>query len=183
MFSLKKKYFIIIENIRDINLGKIKKRDKFIIIYRNLKKTQKNKELVNFRRECLSKNIKFFVANNIKLAIDLKSDGIYLSSNNQSLRVLSFKKKNFNVIGSAHNIKEIQLKKQQGCKIILLSRLFKVSYKPTMSFLEINRFNYFTKICRNIIPLGGINLRNLNKLKIIKSDAFAVMSEIKKKAG
>ena len=37
MFILKKKYFLIIESIKDINLKNIKKRNKFIIIYRNLK--------------------------------------------------------------------------------------------------------------------------------------------------
>ena len=35
MFALKKKYFLIIENTKDIDLCTIKRINKFIIIYRN----------------------------------------------------------------------------------------------------------------------------------------------------
>ena len=38
-----------------------------------------------------------------------------------------------------------------------------------------------SKFSKRIIPLGGINLKTLNKLKMIRSQGFAVMSEIKKK--
>ena len=41
MFILKKKYFLIIENIKDIDLKNIKIRNKFSIIYRNKKKIDK----------------------------------------------------------------------------------------------------------------------------------------------
>jgi len=37
MFVIKNKYFLIIENIKDINLENIKIRNKFFIIYRNNK--------------------------------------------------------------------------------------------------------------------------------------------------
>ena len=53
--------------------------------------------------------------------------------------ITNIKNKNFHIIGSAHNFKEINLKKKQGCKYILLSRLFRVSYKPHMNFLGINK--------------------------------------------
>jgi len=32
-----------------------------------------------------------------------------------------------------------------------------------------------------LIPLGGIKYTNLNKLKLVRSDSFAILSEIKKK--
>ena len=38
MFIIKNKYFLIIENIKDIDLKNIKIRNKFFIIYRNNKK-------------------------------------------------------------------------------------------------------------------------------------------------
>ena len=41
MFAFKKKYFLIIENTKDIDLKKIKKRGKFVIIYRNARITEK----------------------------------------------------------------------------------------------------------------------------------------------
>ena len=80
MFILKK-YFLIIESIKDIELINIKKRNKFIIIYRNLGK-QEDISKLKISEKMQIKTIKFFVANNIKLAVKLNSDGIYLSSRN-----------------------------------------------------------------------------------------------------
>ena len=46
MFALKKKYYLIIENIKDINLKNIKKRNKFVIVYRNLKNIEEKTQLI-----------------------------------------------------------------------------------------------------------------------------------------
>ena len=59
MFIFKNKYFLIIENIKDIDLKNIKKRDKFFIIYRNNNKIDKLRDLLSFRRNCKAKAIKF----------------------------------------------------------------------------------------------------------------------------
>jgi len=92
MFIIKNKYFLIIENIKDIDLKNIKIRNKFFIIYRNKKKIDKLNDLLRFRQICRSKAIKFYVANDIELAIILNSDGIYLSSFNKELKFLNFNK-------------------------------------------------------------------------------------------
>jgi len=182
MVILKNKYFLIIENIKDISLENIKKRFKFNIIYRNNKKLDDFHRLRIFRKECKSKNIKFFVANDYNLSSKLKADGIYLSAFNKDLKYLNYMKSNFIIIGAAHNIKEINLKIKQGCKYILLSRLFQVSYKPQMNYLGINRFNFYaSNIFKKIVALGGINTSNINKMKIVNCDSFALMTEIKKK--
>ena len=182
MFAFKKKYFLIIENIKDIDLRNIKKRNKFIIIYRTFRKYEDISALASFREKCKLKDVKFFVANDLKLAVKLKANGIYISAKNTSLKFLNLRRSNFTLIGSAHNIKEISFKKKQGCKNILLSRLFQVTYKPHLNYLGVIRFNkYVLNIDKNIIPLGGINFSNLNHTKIIKSYGFAMMTEIKKK--
>ena len=182
MVILKKKYFLIIENIKDISLENIKKRFKFNIIYRNNKKLEDLHRLRIFRKECKSKDIKFFVANDYNLSSKLKADGIYLSAFNKDLKYLNYMKSNFIIIGGAHNIKEINLKIKQGCKYILLSRLFQVSYKPEMNYLGINRFNFYaSNIFKKIVALGGINTSNINKMKIVNCVSFALMTEIKKK--
>ena len=182
MVILKNKYFLIIENIKDISLENIKKRFKFNIIYRNNKKLEDLHRLRVFRKECKSKDIKFFVANDYNLSSKLKADGIYLSAYNKDLKYLNYMKSNFVIIGAAHNIKEINLKIKQGCKYILLSRLFQVSYKPEMNYLGINKFNFYaSNIFKKIVALGGINTSNINKMKIVNCDSFALMTEIKKK--
>ena len=181
MFILKKKYYLIIENIKDINLKNIKKRNKFVIIYRNSKNIDKDENLLKFRRICKLKSIEFFVANNVNLAVKLSSDGIYLSSYNKSLKSLSQKTKKFKIIGSAHSNREIFMKNQQGCEKIIFSKLFQVDYDKKASFLGVIKFNNFLRINKKLIPLGGIKSSNLNNLRIIMSEGFALKSEIKKK--
>ncbi|MDA8618973.1 thiamine phosphate synthase, partial [Candidatus Pelagibacter bacterium] len=112
---------------------------------------------------------------------DLNSDGIYLSSFNKGLRILNYKKKKFEIIGSAHNFKEITLKKKQGCSFILLSKLFIVDYNKSAPHLGIIKFNNYSRYSKKLIPLGGIKQENLNNLKNAFCEGFALLSEIKKK--
>ena len=140
MFAFKKKYFLIIESIKDINLRNIKKHNKFIIIYRNQGIREDIYKLKKFRNECRLKLIKFYVANNAKLGVLLNSDGIYLSSYNRTYKALHLKKVNFDIIGSAHNSKEISFKIRQTCSSILLSKLFTVDYDKKSVFLGVNKF-------------------------------------------
>ena len=182
MFAFKYKYYLYIENTKDFNLNLIKKRNKFIIIYRNNVKKENIEDLKKFIQFCKKKAIKFFIANDVFLARLLKADGLYVSAFNKSLKHLNIAGKNFQIIGSAHNYKEIFIKKKQGCSEIFFSRLFKTEYRNKTSFLGIVKFNLLTKLTRvHLIPLGGIRLFNLNSLKIVNSNSFSILSEIKKK--
>tara|TARA_Y100000768_G_scaffold18312_1_gene12605 strand:+ start:2230 stop:2802 length:573 start_codon:yes stop_codon:yes gene_type:complete len=181
MFILKNKYFLIIESIKDIDLKNIKKRNKFTIIYRNQYNDENIEDLFKFRKFCKLRSVEFFVANNVNLAFKLNSDGIYLSSHNYSYKPLLFKKFKFRIIGSAHSSKEVYMKTKQGCDVILFSKLFIVSYDKKAPYLGVVKFNKFLSLNKNLIPLGGINSNNLNNLNMIRSNGFALMSEIKKK--
>ena len=121
------------------------------------------------------------MANNLNLAIRLNSDGVYLSSYNKTFKALNLKRLNFKIIGSAHSNKEIYFKIMQGCKIIIFSKLFLVDYDKKSKFLGIVKFNQLLKNNKNLVPLGGINQRNLVSLQTVNSQGFALMSEIKKK--
>ena len=50
MFSLKKRYYLIIESTKDINLKNIKKRNKFIIVYRNPNYLENKTQLKNLEK-------------------------------------------------------------------------------------------------------------------------------------
>jgi len=182
MFVFKNKYFLIIENTKDINLRNIKLTNKFIIIYRNTGKKQNIDALFKFRRNCKLKKIDFIVSNDYKLMVLLDADGLYISAFNKDLRLSRFRRSKYKIIGSIHNIKDLNLKISQGCTCFLYSRLFKVDYKNKKTFLGITKFNLF-KLNRkeNIVPLGGIRVSNLNKLNLVKTNAMALLSEIKKK--
>ena len=182
MFAFKNKYFLIIENIKDINLNNIKKHNKFSIIYRPKEIKLNLLDILKFRRQCRLKNIKFFIANNLKLCSLIKADGVYLSSYNKSLKALYQKKPTFKIIGSAHDFNQIREKIKQGCEFILLSKLFLVEYSKESPYLGVVKYNnYLHNIYKKLIPLGGINSNNLNKLREINCLGFAVLSAVKKK--
>ena len=86
-----------------------------IVIYRDYSLQQINEELVKkIKIYCKKKQIKFYLSNNFKLAVKLDLDGAYIPSFNHNTNHLAFSyKKKFDVIGSAHNLKEIRVKEKQ----------------------------------------------------------------------
>ena len=177
MFILKKKYYFIIKSIKEIELKNIKNFGKYNIIYRN--STPENIEKIKiFRFKCKIKKIPFYISNNIDLMVTLKADGLYISAHNKRLNLRNLKKK-YDIIGSAHNIREISIKKRQGCSLIFLSRLFETQYKNKKSFLGIVKFNLLTRLIKvSLSPLGGINISNINKLNNVNCESLALSSII-----
>ena len=154
------------------------------VIYRNyLSKNQKDNEnlLLKIKNYCHKKKIKFYLSNNIKLAIKLNLDGAYIPAFNNSFKHLSYSlTKNFEIIGSSHNIKEIRTKEIQGVKKIVLSSLF----KKNKNYLGINKFKLISKKTnKKIIALGGISIKNLKQLKLTQNLEFAGISYFEQKKG
>ena len=82
-------------------------------------------------------------------------------------------KKNFNIIGSAHSLKEIRIKEKQGVQKIFLSSLF----KKNKNFLGINKFKILSNLTKlNVVALGGISKSNLKKLNFFDQSDFAGIS-------
>ena len=176
MIIIKKKYYLYIENIKDLNIDSLKSNKKINIILRNIKNNE-IKEIIKFRKKCKIKQFKFYIANNLKFAKKCDADGLYISSYNKKKYFVNIDK-----IGSAHNLKEINEKIFQGCKNIIFSRLFKTNYKNKKSFFGVVKFNLIiVNFNKKIYPLGGINYQNLLKLKMINSNGFALLSALKKK--
>ena len=141
------------------------------IIYRNYHSLIDINLLVKIRDFCKNNSRKFFLANNIKLALKLDLDGAYLPSFNKDFKHLNYiYKKKFLIIGSAHNLKEVRFKEKQKVKLIFLSSLF----KKNKNYLGFYKFNILSSITNNkIIALGGINLTNIKKLKMLNLSGFA----------
>ena len=169
MFS---KYYFISK----FETNNIDKQDKqTTIIYRNYSSKRLDETLIlEIKKYCKKKGIKFYLSNNIQLANKLNLDGAYIPSFNKSTKHLAFSfKNNFNIIGSAHNLKEIKIKEKQKVSKIFLSSLF----KKNKNFLGINKFNLLSKLTnKRIVVLGGISKKNLKKLKILKQFEFAGIS-------
>jgi thiamine-phosphate pyrophosphorylase len=142
------------------------------IIYRNYSLNKKNEDLIlKIRNYCKKRNIKFYLSNNIKLSIKLNLDGAYIPSFNKDTDHLAYSyKKNFTLIGSAHNLKEIRIKERQGVKKIFISSLF----KKNKNFLGINKFKILSNLTRiNVVALGGVSKGNLKKLSFLDHSDFA----------
>ena len=148
---------------------------KTAIIYRNYSSDTINEKLIlKIKNYCKKKRIKFYLSNNIQIAIKLNLDGAYIPSFNKTTKHLAFSyKRNFNIVGSAHNLKEIKIKEKQKVNKIFLSSLF----KKNKNYLGINKFKLLSKLTsKKIVVLGGISRENLKKLKILNQSEFAGIS-------
>tara|TARA_Y100000591_G_scaffold140135_1_gene120401 strand:- start:16 stop:534 length:519 start_codon:yes stop_codon:yes gene_type:complete len=162
--------------INKFETNNIDKQDKqTVIIYRNYSSKIINKEtILKIKKYCKRKGIKFYLSNNIKLAINLDLDGAYIPSFNKDTKHLAYSiKKDFNIIGSAHNLKEIRIKENQNVRKIVLSSLF----KKNKNFLGINKFKLLAQqTSKKIIVLGGISKENIKILKLFNNPDFAGIS-------
>ena len=171
---MRKYYFI-----SKFDTNNLKKLDKqTIIIYRNYSADKLDEKLIlKIKNYCKKKSIKFYLSNNIKLAIKLDLDGAYIPSFNKNFNHLTYSlKKKFKIIGSAHNIKEIKIKERQNVKKIFLSSIF----KKNNNYLGINRFKILSRLTsRKIVALGGISKKNKKLLKLVNCLEFAGISYFK----
>ena len=169
---MNRKYYFISKFERN----NIDKQDKeTVIIYRNYSLKNKNKEIIlNIKKHCKKKKIKFYLANNVKLAIKFNLDGAYIPSFNRDTKHLAYSyKKKFDIIGSAHNLKEIRIKEKQKVKKIVISSLF----KKNKNFLGINKYKILSNLTqKNVVALGGISKNNIKKLGLLKNLNFAGIS-------
>ena len=98
MFISKNNYYLYIENTQILNLSLLKKRNKFIIIYRARDKHENIQRLKWFKKECSKRAIKFYIANDLSIAIKCKADGLYISSYNKKYYHIEFLKKTLKII-------------------------------------------------------------------------------------
>tara|TARA_Y100000389_G_scaffold104967_1_gene101849 strand:- start:15 stop:545 length:531 start_codon:yes stop_codon:yes gene_type:complete len=171
-YNFKTKYYFI----NNFNTKIIDKLDKLtVVIYRNYSKINHNKLLIlTMKNYCKKKGLKFYLANNIKLAIQLNLDGVYIPSFNKNLNHLSYSIKNkFDVVGSAHNLKEIKIKELQRVNKIFISSIF----KKNKNYMGIYRFKLTSKLTfKKVVALGGISTKNEKILNFFKISDFAGIS-------
>ena len=167
--------------INKFDTNDIDKQDKqTVIIYRNYFSKKLNEEIIlKIKKYCRKRGVKFYLSNDITLAIKFNLDGAYIPSFNKNTKHLAYSfKKNFSIVGSAHNLKEIKTKESQNVRKIFLSSLF----KKNKNFLGINRFKIIANLTKkNIVALGGISKNNRKKLSLINQSDFAGISFLNKK--
>ncbi|MDB2652505.1 thiamine phosphate synthase [Candidatus Pelagibacter bacterium] len=169
--NLPSKYYFI-NKFDTNNIAKLDKNT--AIILRNYTSEINLKTIINLKNFCKKNGHKFFLSNNVKLALNLKLDGAYIPSFDKNIDHLSFSfTKNFLILGSAHNNKEIKIKEKQLVKIIFLSSIF----KKNKNYLGINKFKLLTKLTNiKVVALGGISGKNIKKIKLLNCFGFAGIS-------
>jgi len=144
------------------------------IIYRNYSDKINITKILQLKSYCKKRKKKFYLSNNIRLALKLDLNGAYIPSFNHKTNHLNFSfKKNFKIIGSAHNLKEIRIKEKQKVNKIFLSSIF----KKNKNYLGIYKLKLLCKLTqKKIVVLGGIDKTNLKKLKLLSNPEFAGIS-------
>ena len=177
MKNIKLDYYIFVEELNEKiikNITNLKRRKfKLTIIILS------DKNFLLISKFAKVNKIAFFVINNIKVAIKNKAQGIFLTSQNKTLRNNIKETTKLDVIGSAHNQYEYYIKIRQKCSVIMLSPIFynnKYSYNKILGPI---RFNLITLNWKsNICALGGINSKNIKFANITKSKCIGVKSLI-----
>ena len=171
-YKINTKYYFI----NNFDTNNIDQQDKqTIIVYRNYNSKKIDQfRILKLKDYCKKRGLKFYLSNNIKLAIKLELDGAYIPSFNKQLNHLNYSfKKNFKIIGSAHNLKEIKIKELQKVDKIFLSSIF----KKNKNYLGINKFrNLSTLTKKNVVILGGITKNNIKLLNLLRNIEFAGIS-------
>jgi thiamine-phosphate pyrophosphorylase len=176
MHFLNQKVYHFIDNFDCKQILKLNKN--INLIFRNYNKVYNYKFYKDLRDFCKNNGYKIFLSNNYKIALKANYDGLYIPSFNKKIFNTNNHKKNFIIIGSAHNIYEIRQKERQGVRAIFLSPLFDTKLKKGLGVYKFLNLCNNTK--RNVVILGGINKTNIKKLNLFKKKSFASINYLLK---
>lgn len=172
----KEKFFYFTNKFNDDIKNKFSKFKNLSIIFtlNNNEKIDLN-EFNKIKNFCRKNNLKIYYPDNQNQAINLKANGLFLSSKNK--KTLNPFKRAFKIIGSAHNQKDFFIKRRQGCELIFLSPLFKNYKYSNNKILGIIKFNLYKKYWNKpIAALGGVNNQNYRKVSMTKSCAVGFIN-------
>ena len=183
------KHYVFLEEINNLikeNLVKFININIIIDINKKDKKGLENQlSIIKFAKK---NKIPFLFRNDFQKCIKYNASGIFIDANYKKLTKPMLLKKNFYIIGGAHDQLEYAQKLRQKCHLLMLSPLFFNEKYSKNKILNITRFNqkainWNVKLC----ALGGINSKNLKKIKLTKCTAigfkkFIFDTQIKKPA-
>jgi len=177
------KHYVFLEQIDKIakeNLIKFKHLN--IIINTNLSEKNGSQEVSSIINFAKKNKIPFLLKNNFKKCIKFKANGIFIDSKTKNIIKPILLKKNFLILGLAHNQIEYFCKKNQNCNNIFLSPIF---FNKKYSANRIHGTNKFRLISLewkiNLGALCGINRSTIRKIQLTKAKFIGFQSLIKEK--
>jgi thiamine-phosphate pyrophosphorylase len=183
------KHYVFLEEINNLiedNLVKFSSINIIIDINENTSKNLENQlSIIKFAKK---NRIPFLIKNDFQKSTKYKANGVFIGSDNKKITKPILLKKNFYIVGGAHNQLEYNQKLNQKCQLLMLSPLFfneKYSKNRILNILKFNSKSIHWKI--NLCALGGINAKTLTKVTLTKCVAIAFKkiisnSKIKKPA-
>jgi thiamine-phosphate pyrophosphorylase len=183
------KHYVFLEEINNLikdNLVKFSNINIIIDINENTSKNLENQlSIIKFAKK---NRIPFLIKNDFQKSVKYKANGVFIDSDHKKIIKPILLKKNFYIVGSAHNQLEYVQKLKQNCHLLMLSPLFfneKYSKNRILNILKFNSKSIHWKI--NLCALGGINANTLTKVTLTKCVAIAFKkiisnSKIKKPA-
>ena len=169
------RFFFFTDKLNLIDQKQINKFKNLSIVYNVAKNNLNINEFLKIKKFCRKKKIKIYFPDNIKIAIKLGADGLFISSTNN--KIYQPFKSSFKIIGSVHSQKEFYFKSKQKCNAIFLSPIFNNLKYSANKILELTKFNLISLYWKsNLIALGGINENNFNKIKYTKCCAIGFIS-------
>lgn len=170
--------FFFTSSLNEVIKENLRKLTNVSVIYKIDNNNLNLNEFLKIKKFCKKKRIKIYFPDNIKLAIKLKADGLFISSKNNKM-YQPYKKK-FKIIGSIHNQREFYFKLLQKCEYCFLSPIFNNSKYSLSKILGITKFNLISHNWKcKLIALGGINNKNFKKIYLTKSTGIGFVSWIK----
>jgi thiamine monophosphate synthase len=178
------RFYFFTDNLNEVIIKNIHKFKNIAIIYKNSNPEKiNNNKILGIKNFCKKNKIPLLIKDNYILAKKYNVDGLFISSLNKKMYNFQSFKKSFFIIGSAHNMLEYHIKIRQKCKSVMFSPIFynkKYSYNKILGVI---RFNLISKQWKtNICALGGVNLKNLSKIKMTASRSVAFVSLINETA-
>jgi len=170
--------YYFIDQINERTISTISKFKNISLIYLNQNDSFLNlQDLIDIKKYCNKNHIKFYISNNIRLAIKVKANGVYLTKNYNSMLHNFNCKKEFTILGSVHNQLEYYKKISQKCKKIFLSPIFYNEKYSLNKTLGIIKFKLITRDWKyKPIPLSGINQNNINRVYLVNKGEVAFKS-------
>jgi len=173
------RYYCFIDDINnEIKINILKFRN-ISLIFKPKQKQLNNLNFIKIKKFCKKNNIKLYGYDNHKIVTQNKLWGLVISSNYKRQILNPYFKDQFKIIGIAHNQIEYFNKYRQGCSVTMLSPLFFNKKFSLNKILGPTKFRLITSNWKtDICALGGLNLNNTKKLRLIKLNAIGFYSII-----
>ena len=169
----KEEFYLFLEEFNEKLVKNINKFSNLAIIY-NHKIINDYVNFLSLRNFCKKNKINLYILDNFEVFLKFKLSGIVLSNFNKNypFKIVNYKK-NIKIIGKVHSQRDYYFKKNQKCTSVLLSPIFNNNKYSANQLLGVTKFNLISMHWKlKILALGGINLSNIKKINLTKSQGI-----------